>query len=36
MSAPDEEDTTKIKELSDDEELNARRTNFWIGGLPQC
>jgi hypothetical protein len=27
-TAPDDEDTTKIEELSDDEELDARRTDF--------
>jgi hypothetical protein len=35
-TAPDDEDSSKIEELSDDEELDARRTDFWTGGLLQC
>jgi hypothetical protein len=35
-TAPDDENTSKIEELADDEELNAKRTDFWNRGLLQC
>jgi hypothetical protein len=33
---PDDENTSKIEELSDNEELDTRRPYFWTRGLLQC
>jgi hypothetical protein len=33
---PEDEETSKIEELSDDEELDTKRTDFWNRGLLQC